>query len=62
MKIYEDKTVVLEFNGNTVPDEVQILKELFKKLNEETMVAGFKKKFNQDEIELIRGIYDYFNQ
>jgi len=58
MKIYKDHSLTFVFVDDGTFNEILVLKSLYSKLLKEANTAGFKKKFNPDEVELIKATFE----
>jgi hypothetical protein len=57
MRIQREDSVVLQFTNDDDFKEVNVVKNLFSKLDERSQKAGFKREFTSDEIDLIRAVH-----
>jgi hypothetical protein len=61
MEIYKEDVLVLRFNNTNELNEPKVVRSVFNKMDLITKKAGFKRDFNDKEIELIRSVSETIN-
>lgn len=59
MEAYRDQRITLVFKNNEEVEELPILQSVFAKMDKQTREAGLHRTFTPNEIDLIRGAYDF---
>lgn len=55
-RVYEEKNLTLSFSDTEDMDEIQVVRDIFRKFDSITKKAGFKKDFTPTETDFIRAI------